>query len=364
MGSSLQLLVFDTHFAASTNRSYYCVDSSKNASLSSTHPLSRSHQTSNKRNHQSAPKTRNILRHKPNRSSHLARNTDRQLGVLVRLFIRPSASHKIVVHVRTLHPIQHIQEEHTGLQILILERSNLCRLATLGHHPICPGHHVGVADIALAHALRERGERVCDIPPHQLPDHAEREGALAIRDICALDADERETVLLSDLDGVVRVLHCFEARHTGPDGQVRLVRILRGGCDGVGGRFVDVAPVDAAGDDFVVGLQQYRAILEVIKEGYDGWLDIEAVEPESEYPSFTLALRVEVFDFGFLFFRDGVQAGVVIEEIGDKGEVEFRIPCYKRGGCEELAARWVEAVGILQDLLGSLVKVRSLEWAA
>ena len=63
-----------------------------------------------------------------------------------------------------------------------------------------------------------------------------------------------------------------------------------------------MSPVDAAGDDFVVGLEEDRPVAQVVEEGIDGWLDVQGVEPECEDPGLSLAFCVEVFDFELLFF--------------------------------------------------------------
>ena len=237
-------------------------------------------------------------------------------------------------------------------------------LATLCGHAVGPLHHVRVADFALSQALGQGREGVGDVSAHELPDHAEREGALAVRDVGALDPDEGEAVLFPDLHGVVGVFHRFETRHTRFDRQVRFIWVLTCGRDGVRWGFVDVAPVHAAGDYFIVGLQQDGAVFEVVEEGDDGRLDIERVEPEGEDAGLALAFRVEVFDFLLFFLRDRIQARVIVEEVGDEGEVEFRVAGYEGGWGEEFAAGWVEAVGVLQDLFGSLVEIGRLQWAS
>ena len=233
-----------------------------------------------------------------------------------------------------------------------------------GAHTVRPGNHIGVADFALAHAFGEGGEGVGDVAAHELPDHAERERALSVGYVGALDSDEAEAVLLADFDGVVGILDCFEAAHARFDRQVLFIRVL--GCrgDGVGRWLVDVPPVDAAGDHFVVGLEQDRAVFQVVEEGHHGGLDVKAVEPEGEDAGFALAFGVEVFDFLLFFLRDGVEARVVVEEIGDEGEVEFGIAGDERCWSQEFAAWWVEAVGVLEDLLGALVEVGGLQGAA
>jgi hypothetical protein len=52
---------------------------------------------------------------------------------------------------------------------------------------------------------------------------------------------------------------------------------------------------------------------------------------------------------------------VVVEQVGDECEVEFGVAGDERLRGEEFAARWVEAVGVLEDLLGALVEVGRLK---
>ena len=106
-----------------------------------------------------------------------------------------------------------------------------------------------------------------------------------------------------------------------------------------------MAPVYAAREDFVVGLEEDAAIAEIVEEGVYGWLDVQGVEPEGENTSFTLAFRVEVFDLEFLLFGNRVKAGVGVEKVSNEGEVEFGVSGYKRSWGKELAA--VQAVSIL-----------------
>ena len=123
-----------------------------------------------------------------------------------------------------------------------------------------------------------------------------------------------------------------------------------------------MAPVDASLDDLVVGLEEDGPVAEVVEEGVDGGLNVEAVEPEGEDAGFTLAFGVEVFDLGFFFFGDGIEAGVRIEEVGDKGEVKFRVAGYEGGRGEEFAAG--ELVGVGEDLFRALEEIGGLERGA
>lgn len=121
-----------------------------------------------------------------------------------------------------------------------------------------------------------------------------------------------------------------------------------------------MTPVDSAGDDFIVGLQEDGAVAEVVEEGVDGWLDVERVEPEGEDAGFAFAFSVEVFDLLFFFFGDGIETGVGVEEVGDEGEVEFGVTGYEGGGREEFAA--FEFVGVLENLFSALKEIAGLEW--
>lgn len=106
----------------------------------------------------------------------------------------------------------------------------------------------------------------------------------------------------------------------------------------MGGKFVDVPPVDGALDDFVVGLEEDSAVAEIVEEGDDGGLDVETVEPQGEDAGFAFTFGVEVFDLELFFFGDGVEGGVVVEQVGDKGEIELGVAGDEGLGGEELAA--------------------------
>ena len=123
-----------------------------------------------------------------------------------------------------------------------------------------------------------------------------------------------------------------------------------------------MAPIDASRDDFIVSLEEYAAVPKVIEEGVNGWLDIERVKPKREDTGFAFTLCVKVFYLELLLFSDGVEAWVGIEEVGDKGKVEFRVPSYKRCWGEKFAT--IESVGVLEDLFSTLKEIAGLEGAA
>lgn len=123
-----------------------------------------------------------------------------------------------------------------------------------------------------------------------------------------------------------------------------------------------MAPIYAAGNHFVVGLEEDASIAEIVEKGVNGWLDVQRVEPKGENTSFTLAFRIEIFDLKFLFFGNRVEARVSVEKISNEGEVEFGVSSYKRRRRKKFAA--VESVSILEDLFGTLEKISGLEGAA
>ena len=106
-----------------------------------------------------------------------------------------------------------------------------------------------------------------------------------------------------------------------------------------------MAPIHAAGNYFVVGLEENVAIAEIVEERVNSGLDVQRVEPKGENTSFTLAFRIEVFHLELLFFGNRVEAGMSIEKISNEGEVELGISGYKGRRGKELAA--IQAVSIL-----------------
>ena len=296
-----------------------------------------------KSNHEPTPHLADILGHQPNRGAHLPCNANRQLRIQIRLLVGPARRHELVVHIATLHAVQHIEQEHAGANGLIFKGANAGVAPAFPALLVGPLDHLVVGDLAFPEPLRERGERLGDVAAHELPHEAERERALAVGDVGALDADEGEAHLFAELDGVVCVFDGFEAHELGARG----------------GTLVHVPPVDAAGDDLVVGLQEDGAVAEVVEEGYDGGLDVQGVEPESEDAGFALAFGVEVFDLRFFFFGDGIEARVGVEKVGNKGEVELGVTGDKGCGGEEFTA--FKFVGVVKNLLRSLKQIPGLK---
>ncbi len=123
-----------------------------------------------------------------------------------------------------------------------------------------------------------------------------------------------------------------------------------------------MTPIDTTRDDFVVSLEEYATVPKVVEERIYGWLDVERVKPKCEDAGFAFTFCVKVFYFELFLFGDGVEAWVGIEEVGDKGKIEFGVSSNERCWGEELAT--IESVGVLKDLLGTLKKIAGLEGAA
>ena len=107
-------------------------------------------------------------------------------------------------------------------------------------------------------------------------------------------------------------------------------------------------PIDTSGDDFVESLEEDTTVFEVFEETLHRGVDVETIEPEGEYSGFTFAFGVKVFDFGFFGFVKGVEAGMIVEEICDEGEIQFRISGDERGGGEIFST--IQFIRILKNL--------------
>lgn len=120
-----------------------------------------------------------------------------------------------------------------------------------------------------------------------------------------------------------------------------------------------MAPVDAAGNDFVVGLEEDAAVSEVLEERIDGRLDVEGIKPKGKYSGFSLALGVEVLDFKLFLFGDRVESRMSIEKVGNESEVEFWITSDEGARRKEFAA--VKSVSILEDFFCALMEIVGLK---
>jgi hypothetical protein len=103
--------------------------------------------------------------------------------------------------------------------------------------------------------------------------------------------------------------------------------------------------------------------LEVLEKVVNTGLNVERVEPKSEHPRLAFSLGIEVVDRGRrLGFLERRQARPGVEQVSDKGEVEFRVTRDKRVCGKEPSAAYL--VRVLQDLFGALVQIARLERGA
>ena len=266
-------------------------------------------QHTNKSNNQPRPHLTDILRHKPNRSTHLPRNTNCQFSVHVRLLVASSGRHELIVYIAALHAVQNIQQEDTATDSLVLERTDTASAAALFALFVGPFDHLIVRDFAFAETLRKGRQRLRDVAAHELPYEAEGKCSLAIGDIGALNANKGKAHLFAKLNSVISVFNGFEAHQF---------------CSG-SWALVDMPPVDASRNYLVVSLQEDGAVCEIIEKRDDRGLDVERVKPKGEDAGFALSFRVEVIDLCFFLFGNGIKAWVSIEEVGYEGEIQFGV---------------------------------------
>jgi hypothetical protein len=97
-------------------------------------------------------------------------------------------------------------------------------------------------------------------------------------------------------------------------------------------------PIDTAGNDLVKCLQENTTILEILKETLHRGVDVQTIQPKSEYTGFTFALCIKVFDFRFFGFIEWVQTWMCVEQICDESKIQFGISGYEGGGSEIFSA--------------------------
>ena len=141
-----------------------------------------------------------------------------------------------------------------------------------------------------------------DVSTHHLPDKAKRERLGTICDVCTLNADNVHMVCLGEFDDIIGVFDHFES------GQGSVVFRTR-----------HAFPSDRPRMHLVKGLEQNISIFQVLEQVEYTGLHVEAVEPQSEYARFTLALGIKLFD-GWRVLQ-GLETGPRVEQVSDKGEI-------------------------------------------
>jgi hypothetical protein len=178
--------------------------------------------------------------------------------------------------------------------------------------------------------------------PHQLPDQTEHQRLGSIDDITPLNPNHVHLVGSGQLDGIVGVLNRLES------GQLLPLLGLR-----------HSTPDDTAGNDLVEPLQEDTTVFEVFEQVVNTRIDIQTVQPEGEYSGFSFTLGVKVLDLGRRNVLERFETRVGVEEMSDKGQVQFGVSRDERVGSQESST--VDLIGVLQDLFGTLVQVRGLQ---
>ena len=119
--------------------------------------------------------------------------------------------------------------------------------------------------------------------------------------------------------------------------------------------------VHTTGYDFIKCLKKDTPILEIFKEALNRGIDIQAIKPQSKNTSLPFTFCVKVFDFRFLSFIKRIKTRMIIEQICDECEIQFRISRDK--GTRRKVLSTIQFVRILENLLGSLKEISCLQWS-
>jgi hypothetical protein len=133
-----------------------------------------------------------------------------------------------------------------------------------------------------------------------LRTESEREGLIAVHNVHATNADQRELELLAQFHSVVAVLHHLESIQR---------QIL-----------IHLVPLHDAGLDLVHHAQQHQTIAQVLEQVVHEGLHAQRVHPQRECACFTGALagKEPLLELRLLLFGEGLETGVGVEQIGDK----------------------------------------------
>lgn len=271
-----------------------------------------------------------IFREAEDGGSELTGDGDGVLGVVGGLLIRFTRGDEGSVDGTGLDGVEEVEEEETVADGGVLEAVDAT--ASLDG-AVGPVDHVLVGDLT-TRGGREGGEGGDDVEAHHLPDEGEGEGLVTVADIRASDTDERELELLANVDGVVCVFELLEL--------------------GEGLLLVDLLPVDRAGRDLVEDAEEDETVLEVVEEVGDEGLNAEGVDPEGKGAGLTGTLRGKepLLERRELLLGEGLKTGVLVEEVGNEGEVELGVTLDDIAGSDELAA--LKLGGVLEDGLSAL----------
>ena len=272
--------------------------------------------------------------------SELAGKGDGILGVVCGLLIGNTGGDEGSVDGAGLDGVEEVKEEETVADGGVLEAGD--RAASLDG-AVGPVDHILVGDLTSGGG-GETGEDRDDVETHHLPDEGESEGLVSVANIGSSNTDKRELEFLSNGDGIVCVFELLKL------------------CEGL--LLVDLLPVDGSGGNLVKDAEEDKTVLEIVKEVCDKGLNSERVDPEGKGTGLARTLRGKepLLKRGEFLVGEGLETGVLVEEIGNKGEVELGVSLDDVTCGDELAA--VELGGILEDGLGTLCGVVDLEGCA
>ena len=102
--------------------------------------------------------------------------------------------------------------------------------------------------------------------------------------------------------------------------------------------------------------------LEILKQIIHARLHIQRIQPERKHACFSFALCIEIFYGRRLRLFQWRESWPGIEQIRDKGQIQFWISRHQRTRCKETSTSY--SVGALQDLFGALVQILRLQGCA
>lgn len=90
--------------------------------------------------------------------------------------------------------------------------------------------------------------------------------------------------------------------------------------------------------------------LEILEEIINPRINIQRIQPKRENPRFPFSLCIKVFNHGTFILFEGFKTRPSVEQVGDKGEVEFGVSGDEGRWGEVLAT--TDRVGVGKDLDG------------
>jgi len=221
--------------------------------------------------------------------------------------------------------VNEINNGHGGLDRLVLPASDLRRLASCLESLVDPGNNLSIRDLGAV--TRQLSKDVKEVGTHHLPNDCKCEGLVTIVNVLAGNTDEREAELLAQLNGVVAVLDLLHVSTHRPRG------------------LVNSLPVNNTRLNLIEELEKNQAILKIVVEMVDEWVDTEGVHEVSV----SLLLTGLLNNNNLL---DGLESRIHVEQVGNEGQVELGVTIADILGTDELLSSHLVCVG--EHELGAL----------